>query len=188
MSPLDHPLLVITQTPEELVVHCRVTLFRWAVLGGLVGGLFPLLVYTGMPKRASWVIRVTPLLAPLFVLWVFIFPSIDSHTLSMSRKSGMVEIVHRWAGIPYSIQHIPLANVERAKMYSEASGWRTEILLHDGSSISPFGKKPRTPTDQFVVTDGINELLGNHAKKSKEEDDPDADEVEREPKESPAPK
>ena len=164
-------LQVVSQTPFDLVVNSPMNFLSIGIIVGLVGSYFTCIVaYSGMPKRLPPLTRALPLWFALLATLIAVFVSAWSHTMTLSRQSGTAVLVDRWAGIPYSTRHIPLASMERATLESARPGTRIAIVLRGGSVVWPFGKAYNSPPNQYAIIDDINSFLGNHADKMSNED------------------
>jgi hypothetical protein len=158
------PLQIIAMTPFELIVRSPTDVFSWVILVPLAFCyILTTIAYRGIPKGAPPFWRAFPIGLAIAITFAFLFFSVWSHTMTLSRQEGMAVLVDRWAGLAYSTQRIPLSKMERATLESARPGTRIAIVLHGGGVVWPFGKAYNPRQNQYAVIDDINEFLGSNA-------------------------
>jgi hypothetical protein len=157
---MSNDLQIITQTPNQLVVHSPTSVFSFItfilVLGTLGMSLF--VYFTASPggslfwkKFILWLGAFSALIAVGIAVW--------SHTLSLSRADGSGTVENKFAGVTYSTQHVPLADMKRAVLESARPGTRIAIVLQNGDEVFPFGKAYNPKPSQYKVIDLINDFV-----------------------------
>ena len=167
------PFEIVAQTSTQLVVNSPMLITSWVILVPLIfGDLMVLFVYTQMPKGLSFFMRNLPVWIGILLTLMFVFISVWSHTMTLSREANTAVIVNRFAGVTYETKQIPLSQLERATLESARPGTRIAIVLHGGEPVWPFGKGYNTRPNEYTVIDDINGFLSGRPKVS-------ADEMER---------
>jgi hypothetical protein len=62
----------------------------------------------------------------------FLFTSVWSHTMTLSRQEGMVAVGHHWTGFTHATQGIPSSTAERATLEASQLGTHIAIVLRRG--------------------------------------------------------
>lgn len=163
---MSNDLQIITQNSNTLVVHSPTSVFSvitFILIFGL-SGIAIFAYFTASPGTSIAAKRFNlwfAALAPLCVLAIMVW----SHTLSLSRADGSGTIENKFAGVTYSTQHVPLADMKRAVLESARPGTRIAIVLRDGDEVFPFGKAYNPKPSQYKVIDLINDFVDpSHAK------------------------
>lgn len=159
-------LQVLTQTSGQLVVHSPTTLFSFVTLIILVGGSgMTLFAYFTASSGTSIATKRFLLSCAALSALIAIGIAAWSHTLSLLRADGSGTIENKFAGVTYSTQHVPLADMKRAVLESARPGTRIAIVLQNGDEVFPFGKAYNPKPSQYKVIDLINNFVDpSHSK------------------------